>query len=220
MVRSREISVQPDSPELTHAFNPLPINARTQTLPPRTIALTPTSNLPTPILTPTPTTLHSTLRFARPCPSPFASPPTSFSSLFPPSLARARIIPLPLRHHPTLPFPPKKHVSPPYRRPRPRDLLLPCHHPPPTGRPASRRRRRTSQLQYLVAHARRAPRGVLRGVQRQVRQVKPTSPSLRHPRRDQGSKMDLERRQTERRLVLPNAGPGRSTGANWVHIRL
>lgn len=62
----------------------------------------------------------------------------------------------------------EKNVSPPYRRPGPHDLHPPCHHHPvDCRRPTSGCR--SSYLQHLDAPAKRAPGGVFRGVQRQVR---------------------------------------------------
>lgn len=62
----------------------------------------------------------------------------------------------------------KKNVFPPYRRPGPRDLDPPCHHRPvDCRRPPSGHR--SSYLHHLDAPAKRAPGGVFRGVQRQVR---------------------------------------------------
>lgn len=128
------------------------------------------------------TTLHSTSsELARPCPSPCVTQSHALFFLFLasgpvlPSVAQTKKSCCNRKAHSS--SPPKKNVSPPYRCPGPRDLLLPCHHPPFRCCPAPRRC--PSYLQHFVAPAIRPPRGVFRGVQRQVRQARPTAS---HPR--------------------------------------
>lgn len=98
------------------------------------------------------------------------------------------------------------HVFPPYRRPWPHGLdLLPCNHPAHHRRPPSGRS--PPQLQHLLAPAGRAPRGVVRGIQRQVR-TRPTNkqPSPPPPNDDGADSNSTSRHSSARGSI----------GVNWA----